>query len=561
MATLKTHCSAQLYRLKQITDPFPMKIRWIAALTASFSIAGCSGERVARPDIRASTLVISAGGQPDILFPPLMATLPSRQISDLVFEHLAEPGDSLRIDGDAGFVPAIAKSWTWSSDSLAVVFQVDPRARWHDGRPVRSDDVQFTFDLYRDPVTASQRAAALENISGVRTVDSLAVEVRFRRRSPQQFFDAVYHVHILPAHVWKGVDRSRLREHSAARSPIGSGRYRFGSWTAGESIELNADSMHYRGAPRIPRVLWRTAADYSAAIKRLLGGEADVFEAVRTEYLPAVARNPSLKLLPYTSSEYGVLTFNLRSAAGGPHPLFSDRALRRAITMGIDRDGIVRSVFDSLAVVAVGPLVRRPGSRLPVIRQLPFDTAAAARALDSLGWRRGDDGFRSRAGRPLRFTLNVPSSSENRVRLAVLIQAMLANIGIRVITEQSDFSAFVDRETRRDFDALIHVWHADPGYGALRYTWGSPGAVRGGANFGSYRNPVFDADVDSALRASAPGVRDRHLDRAYQTIVEDAPAVWLFEPIPLLGVSRRVNVVGVRPDAWWAGIGRWTITR
>jgi peptide/nickel transport system substrate-binding protein len=88
---------------------------------------------------------------------------------------------------------------------------------------------------------------------------------------------------------------------------------------------------------------------------------------------------------------------------------------------------------------------------------------------------------------------------------------------------------------------------------------GAPGARPGGANFGAYESAAFDAHVDSALAAPDAARSQTQWLRAYQTAVDDAPAVWLFEPRNIAGAHRRLRVAGLRPDAWWARLGEWSI--
>ncbi|HEY3257769.1 MAG TPA: ABC transporter substrate-binding protein, partial [Gemmatimonadaceae bacterium] len=136
------------------------------------------------------TVIISSGGEPDVLFPPLTATVTGRQVTDLVYDRLADLGDSLNTVGDAGFQPHLATSWSWSPDSLSIRFHLDPRAKWHDGVPVRASDVAFTYALYKDSATASPSAPLIERIDSVTTPDSLTAVFWFSKRSPTQFFEA-----------------------------------------------------------------------------------------------------------------------------------------------------------------------------------------------------------------------------------------------------------------------------------------------------------------------------------------------------------------------------------
>src|SRR5436190_9255222 len=102
------------------------------------------------------TLVIAIGGT-DIssLMPPFASDASSRAISDQLFLHLADISNDLNTLGDRGFTPQLASSWEWANDSLSIAFHIDPRAKWHDGRPVRAGDVAFTGAALKDPKTAA----------------------------------------------------------------------------------------------------------------------------------------------------------------------------------------------------------------------------------------------------------------------------------------------------------------------------------------------------------------------------------------------------------------------
>jgi peptide/nickel transport system substrate-binding protein len=213
-----------------------------------------------------------------------------------------------------------------------------------------------------------------------------------------------------------------------------------------------------------------------------------------------------------------------------------------------------------MASVGVGPLARAVFPDWSKIKQLPYDVARARQLLDSLGWTDADgDGVRARNGVPLAFSVLVPTSSPPRQRLAVLLQEQLRAVGAKVTIQSAEFNAVGEQQRNRRFDATIGAWHADASPGGIRQTWGSLGAAPGGSNFGSYVNPAFDTAVDSALSSTVPARSRAHWLRAYQTIVDDAPAVWLYEPHLMAGAHRRLRVTGLRADGWWAGLADWTI--
>jgi peptide/nickel transport system substrate-binding protein len=533
-------------------------------LCALALIAGCAGSESKREGRSGGTLAISIGGDPDVLIPSLVSTVQAAQMADLIYDRLAEIGDSLNTVNDGGFTPRLADRWTWSPDSLSIAFHINPRAKWHDGQPVHSSDVRFTLQSTRDSTLGSPVAALVSNIDSVSTPDSATAVFWFHRRTPQQFYDATYQMPIMPEHVWKGIAPAAWRASDAAKHPIGSGRFRFVRWTPRTSVEVGADTANYRGAPKLDRIVWSIATDFQAALTRFMTAETDFFEVLRPENIPEVAKHPNLRVKTYNGLSYSFAQFNLRDPANHarPHPIFGNREVRRALTMATDRATIVRSVYDTLALPALGPTVRAYPTTDPNLPQIPFDLPRARQILDSLGWRvTGRDSMRSRNGRPLRFTLSVPSSSKVRIRLAVLLQEQLRQAGAKVDVEQLDFPVIVEKERKRAFDAAIGQWNPQPSPGSVRGSWGTAGSrASSGNNYGSYENPVFDAYVDSALSSFDPAEGKSYFTKAYETIIQDAPAIWLAEPRPAVGYNARVHPGPMRSDAWWAHIADWSVS-
>jgi peptide/nickel transport system substrate-binding protein len=534
-----------------------------AGLLCALAMCGCVGTESSSAKSSGGTLAISTGGDPDVLIPSLVQTTTAAQVVDMIYDRLADIGDSLNIVNDKGFTPRLADHWTWSADSLSIAFHVNPKAKWHDGVPVRSNDVRFTIASTKDSTLGSPTAALLTNIDSVSTPDSATAVYWFHARSPQQFYDAVYQLPIMPEHVWKSIPPASWRASDAARNPIGSGQYRFLRWIPRAAVELVADTANYRGAPKLSRLIWSIAPDFQAAVTRFLTGETDFFEQLRLENLPEVAKHPQLRTKQYQARQYSFVQFNLRDPAhhDRPHPLFSNRELRRALAMATDRATVVRSVFGALALPALGPTVRAYPTTDPNLTQIPFDLPRARQILDSLGWRVStSDSVRRRNGRPLQFTLSVPSSSKARVQTAVILQEQLRQAGVKVDVEQLDFPVMVEKDRKRTFDATIGQWNTQPSPGAVLGSWGIGGSrSSSGNNHGSYENPVFDAYVDTALASFDAVKRKAYFTKAYETIIQDAPAIWLAEPSPTVGYHSRLRLGTLRSDAWWIHIPDWWI--
>ena len=521
-------------------------------------LAGCGGTEGAGG---AGTVIIGSGQDPKTLFPPNADNIQARAITELIFQRLADRGPALNTVGDAGFVPRLALRWDWSADSLRVTFHIDPNARWQDGRPVSAEDVKFGFQVFTDSlVGARMRGDLLALVDSMSVGDSVTCTAWFRQRSPERFDGLVTSLTPLPAHLLRNSLRDSVALAAFSHTPVGNGPFKLAKWEEQVRLEIAPSASYTGGRPTLNRVIWSFAPNASTLVQQFMAGESDFLENLSVDNAMAVSKRPEFRLVRLGSYDYNFLTFNLRDgAADRPHPLFADRALRRALTMALDRQLLVRSVFDSMGRVALGPFVRAQWSADTTVVQLPFDRAGAERILDSLGWRPGKDGVRMRNGKPLAFTLSLPTASPTRGPFAVLIQEQWRQIGVKVEIERLDGKAWQERGQQHLFEATMGGWHVTPTPTGIKQTWTSSATGKGGLNWGRYQNSTFDAQVDSAMTASAQAGARAHYRKAYQIIVDDAPAIWLYEPPSLAGSNSRVRLGTIRPDAWWMGIPGWSI--
>jgi peptide/nickel transport system substrate-binding protein len=538
-----------------------MRVPALVVILATALSACSQNDRAATRSDDGGTLVISSGTDATLLFPPLTMNVTSAQVEAQIFEHLAEPGARLNMIGDAEWEGRLARSWSWSPDSLSIAFHIDSLARWQDGPPVRAADVAFTYDVYTDSVVASTVAPLLVDIDSVTVRDSLTALFWFSHRSPEQFATAAFQMRILPEHLLSKIARKDLQSSDFARDPIGSGPFRFVRWVPRQTIELEANTNYHLGRPHLDRVIWSIAPDYNAAFMRLLSGDADFLEYLRPGDFEPLGKHPEIKAVRYPSLIYGFLLFNERDPANRkkPHPIFGDRTVRRALTMAIDRRQLVRSIYDSLAVPAIGPFTEALSTYDSSIAQIPYDPDSAAALLDASGWRDANsDGWREKDGDQLRFTIIVPSSSTPRMRAAVIMQEMFKKVGVRAEIEQMDFPTHGNRQEARRFDASMNTMASDGVPSTIRQLW-STAAAREGSNYGSYESPRFDALVDSAAAQMDPAKASALYRQAYQLLADDAPAIWLFEPLSFAGMQRRIHPVGMRANGWWLNLEKWYI--
>jgi peptide/nickel transport system substrate-binding protein len=464
------------------------------------------------------------------VLPPAIQQVEEKLVADQIFEPLAWLGDESRTDGD--FRPALADSWAWEHDSLAIAFRLNPNARFHDGVPVRASDVRFTHSLYVDPALGAQESRALSHIDSVTVRDSVTPVFWFTKRYPDQLLDAAARMLIVPEHLLAKEPRASLRTSAFGRNPIGSGRFRLSKWTP-TGIELVADTTHYHGRAKLDRVIFTPTGDANTLVPRMVNGEIDAAEVQNSDQFRALSARPEFNARILPAFDYAFLQFNLRDPKqrSKPNALFANARLRRALTMALDRAKLIRSQFDTLGTVAVGPITRGQALADTTVAQIPYDSAGAARLLDSLGWKLPPGkSVREREGKPLRFAVMVPTVSTPRMKMVVRIQEAYRALGVQLDIDAIEPGIFVSRLNNRDFDASFNGSHADVSIAGLQPNW-TVAASRApkGQNFGNYENPVFDSHLDAALATPDLAAARAHARQAFATIVADAPAIWMYE--------------------------------
>ncbi|HJQ65654.1 MAG TPA: peptide ABC transporter substrate-binding protein [Gemmatimonadales bacterium] len=506
------------------------------------------------------TLVLSVAGSVTTLLPPVSTTSAERNIFDQIFLRLADFTASGVTIGDSGFVPQLARSWEWN-DPLTLTFHLDPRARWQDGPPVTAADVQFTFESYTDTAVAAGDLTALRHIASVTATDSFTAVFRFRNQYPEAFFDATFHMRILPAHLLRDTQRRDWSTGAFGHAPIGNGPYRLVRWVPNETVELAADSSFFLGRPHVRRLIWRFATDMNLAVTQVVSGEADAVEVlVGPANIERAQAAEHLQLYPYPGVTYTFLRFNLRANGDSlhQHPLFADPDVRRALVLATDRASMVQSATAGRAKVPPGPMPQKwTWLWVPELTPPPYDTAQANQLLTARGWRDSDgDGFRDRAGRKLSFHVTVPSTSGLRKQYARLLQEQFRAVGAELLIDEMDNAAQGERLAAGTFDAALESFETDPTpTSGIPSIWGGGG----GSNFGHYRNALFDRQVSIASAAPTQSAAVSAWVTALKTLERDAPGIMLYALDNVAAVDKRFTDVQIRADSWLALVRNWRI--
>ena len=441
--------------------------------------------------------------------------------------------------------PYFARHWRWSGDRRRITFDLEPALHWHDGTPTTARNVAVTFDAARDPATSSPRAADLTWLERVEVVDDSTVTLTARRplAAPP---GVLCELPIVPVHRLGAVARDAFRRDPFATAPLGNGPFRFVERRAGERwiFDRVADfPASMGGTARIGRLIVAVVDEPTTKFAGLVSGDLDLAGIAPT--MAALVRGDrTLAVLSYPVAFSFALVFNVARAP------FDDARVRRAVSVAIDRARIVRVALAGYALPAVGPVP--PEHPFAVAahsatrdrRDTRDDTAASA-ALDSAGWRRGEDGLRRRAGVPMHFTLLTVGSGDNA--LEQLVQADLRRAGITMEIRQLEFGAFLAeaRAEPKRFDALVTGIPGDLSLSHLAGMFDS--AQRGGAlDYGGFHTSALDAAFAAARSAESTDDARAAWAQVQRLLEVDTPVAWLYHARGVQGMRRRLH--GVRMD-------------
>ncbi len=451
--------------------------------------------------------------------------------------------------------PSLASAWEFSDDHKTLTFTLRDDVTWSDGVPVTADDVVFTWRAWTDPDVAWDGADSVEAVEAVEAVDPHTVRFRFSQVYSTQLVDVASNAVVLPAHAWGKLPFSEwrrsadwFREHLVVDGP-----FRLASWTPQQEIVLERNPTYYEpGLPRLDRVVLRVVPEQSSQVTQLLGGQLDFVIQLSPDDVPRVRRADDAAVVSYWSNSFVVAAWNHR------HQPFDDPAVRRALTLGIDRVTLAASIWGDLARPIASPLLPGTWANDPAIAPLPYDPDASRRLLAERGWEDHDgDGVRDRDGRPLRFRLVTNAGNRQREDALVLIQEQLRRVGVAVEPASLEFNTFIEQLVGGDYDAAVFAWTV-PTTLDLRFAFDS--AEIGNSNVAAWSNPEVDrllADI-----RTRPSLKDARGDfvRLQEILRDQQPYTFLWQSKRLNGIRRRVH--GAEPNqlfalsdlrTWWVG--------
>lgn len=484
--------------------------RQILALAAVATFAAAPA--LAQQPVRGGSMTMVLTPEPPMLTNGYNSASPVAGVAPKIFDGLVE------YTSDFKLTPQIATSWEQAPDGLTVTFKLREGIKWHDGKPLTSEDVRFSFmDVIKK--YHSRGVTTFANLTAVETPDPLTAVFKLSEPTPY-FMRALAGVEapIMPKHVYDVSDPLR---NPANTRPIGSGPFKFKEWVRGSHLILERNPDYWdQPRPYLDQIVIRFIPDAAARAVALESGAVQY----GTQYivpLNDVERLSKLPNLNVTTSGYdyntsvNYLDFNLRK------PLWQDVRVRRAIFHAIDKDFLVKNIWFGFATPATGAITDRQADfHTDDVQLYPFDLKKAAELLDEAGHKPDANGQR------LAITVDYVPSGETYRQTAEYLKQSLARIGVNLTVRSQDSPTYLRRIwNANDFDINIYSASniADPVIGIQRFYW-SKSIQKGVAysNGAGYSSPEMDKILETAQVENDPDKRRELYHRMQKLAAEDA---------------------------------------
>jgi peptide/nickel transport system substrate-binding protein len=515
---------------------------------------------------RGGRLVIALRAEPKTLNPLTAADTPSREVIAAMQADLIHINRATQLTE-----PALAKSWKISPDGLRYTLTLRKGLRFSDGHPLDADDVLFTFRVNLDEKLHTAQRDLL-TVGGkpitVRKIDAQTLVLQLEKPDgvEERLFDGL---DILPRHLLeRPYEEGKLGQLWSPSTPpnevAGLGPFRLKEYVPGQKLVLERNPYYWKTDSKGNRLPYLDELDFvfvpsaDAQVLRFQSGETDIITRLGAEDFSVLSRQQR----GYTMSdagpglEFNFLFFNLNDLGDKSSPdlvrkqkWFRDVKFRQAVSAAIDRQAIVRLVYQGRAAALWGPVT--PGDHRWVDNSIPhpprsLDRARALLKESGFTWTsasNGDPTLLDSDGKPVEFSILTSSSSAERTKMATLIQDDLKQLGMHVQVVPLEFRSLLDRLLQtKQYDACVlglASYDTDPNPDLN--VWLSSGGTHLWNPSQSHPATPWEAEIDRLMeqQLSTPGYEQRKklYDRVQEILAEYQPMIFLASPDILVGAK------------------------
>ncbi len=427
-------------------------------------------------------------------------------------------------------VPDLAEKIEASSDYRTFTFYLKPNVKFHDGRALSSLDVKYTFEtMLARGFASDKKAEFITLLSSIEAKDPRTIV--FNCNSPFPGFpNAIVPIGIIPEN----------STEQQAKRPIGTGPFKFESYTEDQEVTLSAFADYFEGAPGIKRLRVKIVPDNSTRESELRKGSVDLainadFDPVTVEGLQK-AGGIKVELIDGTNLTH--LGVNLLD------PVLKDKRVRQALAYGIDRESIIRDVLKGQARPANTALPASQWAYEPNVNIYNYSADRAKQLLDQAGYKEKPDQPR------LKLMLKTSTISASR-KIGEAMQEQLRRIGVALELQPLERQKMVQDMTEGNFQLYLNTSvGGNQSTDFFKFAYASQSVPPNGQNRSRYRNP----QLDNLLAESQTAARDRQKEifsQVQKLLSDDLPQIYLWYPATIVVRRERVGNLKLEPSGDW----------
>jgi ABC-type transport system substrate-binding protein len=470
--------------------------------------------------VRGGTLTFATGADPDSLDPQNTQSNPGEQVNRMMHENL------LRFNAKMQLEPALAESWSASKDGLTWTFKLRKGVKFHDGTAFDAKAVKYFFDRVLGDEKPFKASLYTPVVQGAEVVDDSTVRVILKQPFGAFLFIMAHSAGAVvspAAHQKWGKD---LGLH-----PSGTGPFRFVEWVKGDHVTLERNDAYWGGTPNLDRVVVKTVREDQARVLMLESGDADLIVNIPTEEIPRLRKDPRFTIESSPTARALFITINVKKKP------FDDVRVRQALNYAVNRDAIVKELFQGNAQVISGHVSPLQSGYAP-LPGYGYDPTKAKELL-------------AQSGNPkLKVKLWSPKGRFVKdYELAQAVQQDLAAVGVEAALSTMEWGAYLTatKAPAEQTDRELFLLGWSPSTGEAR--WGtfpllhSSQLAPKGDNRGFFASKALDDAIDKATVATSDQARLGALREAQQIAIKEAPYVFLISPNMVVGTSKKVHGV------------------
>jgi peptide/nickel transport system substrate-binding protein len=503
--------------------------------------------------------------RPAKIVPYIQTDVYGRRIVDLVMDTFADyDPQTLKLRG------VLAEAWQMDPAGMWLRVKIRDDARFSDGQPVTAEDMRWTFhDFIMNPQIEAQRTRAIvaDQIERVQAISPRVVEFTFKQRLFSNLDNALT-FYVMPKHFFERFSPAEINK--ATGLIMGSGPYKLANldpndqWTPGQTVRLVRNEQYWGPRPAIAEMNFRDMSDELARLTGYKNGDMEMITPSAPQFASLQddaefpKNNQMLNSVTMRSGRGGII-WNCGNRNGKPTP-FTDKRVRQAMTMLLDREKMVRDIWRGIGTVAKGFVNPNFEGAAPDVKAWPFDPARAKALLKEAGWedRDGSGVLKNAKGEEFVFEFTYSTGGEIAQRVANFVRDAYGAAGIRVTLRGIDWSVGDSIRKQRDYDGILMAWGAVAPESDPKQIFHSEAIKDQGDNFAQWNSPTVDKAIDALRLETDFAKRMVHWQEFDRVMHDEQPYTWIrLQPElriikPDVG-NARMYPKGIEPEEFFRG--------